>query len=259
MTIKDKILSIFDTYHRKDFLTIDPLCCLCQFRGSKNLEIAALIAATLSYGRVERIIQTLQVIFNKTGPHIFSFTTETSYGQKKKILKGIKHRFNSGKDIALLFESIKNALTDFGSLKSLYKQGLQAHAMRQKYALDFFVNTIILYSQLHDKTDHRYFKYLLPSPVNGSACKRMNMYLRWMIRPNDGIDLGVWKDISPATLIIPLDVHTFKVCTMMKLTKRKSADWKTAEEITEKLKRIDPNDPVKFDFSLCRYGMVGEK
>ena len=99
------------------------------------------------------------------------------------------------------------------------------------------------------------FNYLFPDPEGGSACKRMNMYFRWMIRKNDGIDFGMWKHIPSSILVMPVDVHVARIARMFGLTLRKNPDWKMAEEITKTLKKLDPDDPVKYDFSLCRYGM----
>jgi uncharacterized protein (TIGR02757 family) len=100
------------------------------------------------------------------------------------------------------------------------------------------------------------FEYLLPSPQNGSACKRTVLYLRWMIREEDGIDLGVWKSVRPSCLLVPVDTHVAKIARGHGLTKRNSADWKMAEEITAALREFDPDDPVKYDFALCHAGMV---
>jgi len=99
-------------------------------------------------------------------------------------------------------------------------------------------------------------KQLFPSPENGSACKRMNLFLRWMVRTKD-IDLGVWNKIHPSKLIIPLDTHIARISRCLGLTKRKAPDWKTAKEITESLKKLDPDDPLKYDFALCHQGISG--
>jgi len=97
-------------------------------------------------------------------------------------------------------------------------------------------------------------KFMFPLPQKGSACKRMNLFLRWMVR-NDELDFGLWNEIKPNKLIIPVDTHIAKICKQLKLTKRKNVNWKMAEEITGKLKRFDPVDPVKYDFALCHIGM----
>jgi uncharacterized protein (TIGR02757 family) len=100
-----------------------------------------------------------------------------------------------------------------------------------------------------------YFPFFFPSPAAGSACKRLCMYLRWMVRPADGIDLGLWRGVSPAKLVIPVDAHIRRIGLYLGLTRRKQADWRMAREITDNLKRLDPEDPVKYDFSLCHLGI----
>ena len=100
-----------------------------------------------------------------------------------------------------------------------------------------------------------YFPFLFPSPSSGSACKRLCMYLRWMVRPDDGIDLGLWQSIPPAKLLIPVDAHIQRICRMLGFTSRKQADWKMAMEITAALRGLDPLDPVKYDFSICHIGI----
>jgi len=95
---------------------------------------------------------------------------------------------------------------------------------------------------------------MLPDPAKGSACKRMNLFLRWMIRKDD-LDFGLWNEIPPSKLVIPVDTHVSKICKELKLTRRKNESWIMAEEITEKLKKFDPHDPVKYDFAICHIGM----
>jgi uncharacterized protein (TIGR02757 family) len=100
-----------------------------------------------------------------------------------------------------------------------------------------------------------YFSFLFPSPASGSACKRLCMYLRWMVRPADGIDLGLWQRVSPAQLIIPVDAHIQRICSLLSFTARKQADWKMAREITAALRKLAPEDPVRYDFSICHLGI----
>ena len=100
-----------------------------------------------------------------------------------------------------------------------------------------------------------YFSFLFPSPDSGSACKRLCMYLRWMVRPADGIDLGIWQSIPPAKLVIPVDAHIQRICSLLGFTGRKQADWKMAREITAALRQLDPLDPVRYDFSICHLGI----
>ena len=99
-------------------------------------------------------------------------------------------------------------------------------------------------------------RFFLPSPEDGSTCKRLNLFLRWMVRPDDGVDMGLWHGVSPSQLVIPLDTHVSRISISMGLTGRRTVDWKMAREVTARLRAIEPRDPVKYDFALCRLGML---
>lgn len=247
---------IYNRYHSPAYLEIDPLVCVRRFKDPSQIEIAGLLASSLAYGRVESIIQTVDSILGITGKDIHSFVNNTSFTEKKKHLRYIKHRFNNGLDIALLLEAVKKVLDKYGSLEKLFLNSFNRGNNTIKVAGCNFVSAIKQYGmESNGKKRRSSFEYLLPSPLSGSACKRLNMYFRWMIRREDGIDLGVWSHVSPSILIMPVDVHVTRVARFLKLTSRKSTDWKMAEEITARLRRVDPDDPVKYDFSLCRFGM----
>lgn len=192
-------------------------------------------------------------MFEKLAWKAEEFTLDTSFHSKKNLLSGFKHRFNDHIDFALLFESMKMAINEFGSLENFF---LQSDGNDIKGALESFSSGLKQYGMKIHGSRRKSFEYLLPSPAAGSACKRLNMYLRWMVRNDDSIDLGIWKSVSPSKLIIPVDTHIASIARQLKLTSRNSADWLMAEEITDVLRQIDPADPVRFDFSLCRAGMV---
>jgi uncharacterized protein (TIGR02757 family) len=253
--LQKKIENIYSEYHSPHFLTMDPLLCVRKFSEPAQQEIVGLLAASLAYGRVEQIIKSVELILSEMGDNPDLMVRQTLYSQKKKAFSGFKHRFNVGDDIAVLFESIRCILDTYGSLESLFLQGLEKYGYSQKHAVEYFVKTL-KNATGGGKSRSRSFEFLLPQPESGSACKRLNMYFRWMVRPDDGIDLGVWKRVSPSLLIIPVDTHIMNVAKSFTMTKRNTADWKTAEEITSVLRTIDRDDPVKYDFSLCRYGMI---
>jgi uncharacterized protein (TIGR02757 family) len=189
------------------------------------------------------------------GDDPIKFITGTSYRHKLKSLEKFKHRFNDGQDISALLESIKAVLAEWGSLENCFTDCMSRSNSQLKESLTLF--TGILKDKAPAGVGRRAsFEYLLPSPARGSACKRPVLYLRWMIREDDGIDLGVWNNIAPSCLIMPVDTHVAKIARGYGLTGRKSADWKMAEEITAALRRFDPGDPVRYDFSLCHAGMV---
>jgi len=138
----------------------------------------------------------------------------------------------------------------------MFLRGFEGSDKTVKRALDGFSGEMLDLSQKIYPAQEKSFEFFFPAPCNGSTCKRLNMYLRWMVRRSDGIDLGIWKNVMPAALIMPVDTHVAAVAARLGLTSRKTVDWAMAEEITDALRLLDPDDPVRFDFSLCRAGMV---
>ncbi|MGA2506390.1 MAG: TIGR02757 family protein [Chitinispirillaceae bacterium] len=245
----------YSLYHSPEYLRLDPLICLKGFVSGNDLEIAGIMASVLAYGRAEIIIRNVSEIFKRTGRCIARFSIDTSLDHKYRLFKDFRHRFNDGHDVALLLQSVGILANEYGSLESLFIEGGQGQGAI-KNALVHFTEKIKQQAARLDPARRKGIEYLLPSPRSGSACKRLNMYLRWMVRPADGIDLGVWRNISPSMLVIPVDTHVARIARGIGLTKRATVNWLMAEEITEKLKTCDAADPVRYDFSLCRSGMV---
>jgi uncharacterized protein (TIGR02757 family) len=254
---KKIIEGIFEQYHRPCYLGLDPLEFVHRFVGRRNREIGGLICSVLAYGRVEQIRKSIAAVLNITGLDLNRFCGEVSYPDKKKVFRGFVHRFNDGVDIAVLLECVRRVLSRYGSIEEFFADGIDESDKTIKRALDGFVSRITETACGITVTRRPSFSFFFPSPCNGSACKRLNMYLRWMVRKNDGIDLGIWKSVHAARLVMPVDTHVAGAARRLGLTQRKTADWVMAEEITDALRHIDPNDPVRFDFSLCRAGMVG--
>ncbi len=258
MRLSNILQSIYAQYHTPGYLSSDPLLCVRRYRRPEDLEIAGLIASSLAYGRVEQIIRSVDRVFAACGDDIRAFTLQTDFAGKVAALSGVKHRFNTHRDIALLFEAAARILRRFGTLEACFRPE-RSRRNRGPLARDLLHGFVTrLKESVAEATDAASpgFGYLLPSPLAGSACKRLNMYLRWMIRSDDGIDLGVWKKCDASILVMPVDAHIARVAKQLDLTGRASADWVMAEQITARLKKIEPLDPVKYDFSLCRYGMT---
>ncbi len=251
-----KIIEIFNKYHSSAYLEIDPLVCVRRFIGMEQLEITALVSALLAYGRVDQIIKAVERILSIADQNLLQFTMNSDFDTKMAALKKFKYRFNNGTDIAILLEVLKHVIREFGSIEQFFCHFLNAGNGTMSAAMTGFSDEIIQRGREISSECQKSFAYLFPSPKNGSACKRLNMFFRWVIRDDDGIDLGIWSEVPSCILVIPVDTHVAKVSRSLKLTERKSADWKMAEDITEKLREISIDDPVKFDFSLCRYGMI---
>ena len=185
----------------------------------------------------------------------YNFVLNFNYDKDHVIFHNFKYRYNTGRDLGLLIYSLNRAINEYKCLKNLFLEGYSDDDKNIREALTHFSGSLRAY--LRGKENFKGVYYLLSSPEQGSACKRMNMFLRWMARPAP-VDLGIWSEISTEKLIIPLDTHVAKLSRKLHLTSRASDDWKTAEEITERLKEFDPNDPVKYDFAIFGMGITGD-
>lgn len=244
-------------YHYKAFdktkIEPDPLQFPHLFKDEKDIEVMAFIASVFAYGNVKQIINSLNkfllVSSNKPYHFINNFTIRKYYSQTYFV-----HRFYSTKDVVQLFQLLKIAYNNSGSLKNLFLEGYNVKHENLKNAITNFNHYFLNTAVKEFRTLSRGIIFMFPLPEKGSACKRMNLFLRWMVR-KDELDFGLWSEIPTSQLIIPVDTHIARICKKLKLTKRKNVSWKMAEEITNNLKKIDPVDPVKYDFALCHIGM----
>ncbi len=254
--LRKRILSLYEEYHRPEYLSMDPLAVVRKLSAREDREMGGFIASLLSYGRVETINRNVETLFDLMNRRPAEFIFTTDLGAKRRMLAGFRHRFNDGDDIALLLQTIASLSEKTGgSMEPLLRDALDDAGDEMCGALGRFCDKIRRKAaELSTEVKESFF-FLLPSPALGSACKRLNMFLRWMVRPDDGIDLGLWKSVPTELLIMPVDTHVANISRRAGITSRRSADWRMAEEITAFLRRIDPLDPVKFDFSICRLGM----
>jgi uncharacterized protein (TIGR02757 family) len=243
-------------YHYRAFdkskLEPDPLQFPHLFKNEKDIEIMAFIASIFAYGNVKQIINSLNKFLVIANNQPYRFIQNISINNRQT--DNFVHRFYSAKDILHLFQWLNLAYNEFGSLKKLFLSGYQESDPNIKNAITNYSNYFLQKAQNEFGTLSRGLKFMFPLPEKGSACKRMNLFLRWMVR-KDELDFGLWREIPTSKLIIPVDTHVARICKQLKLTKRKNVSWKMAEEITNNLKKFDPNDPVKYDFAICHIGM----
>ena len=173
-------------------------------------------------------------------------------------LQGFRHRIYVDRDLVLLKLLYRRSVLAHGSLENHFLQHHDESSETLEQGLAGLIQDYREWTNAIDFKPGTFFKHMLNSPVQKSACKRWVMYLKWVVRENDGLDLGLWKSgkIRSDQLVIPMDTHLFKISKRLKLTTRKTANWQTALEVTRSLKKIDANDPARFDFSLCRIGML---
>jgi uncharacterized protein (TIGR02757 family) len=247
---KNSLERIYKKYNKRALVDPDPLIFLYNYNEAQDREIVALISASLAYGRVNQILKSVDIVLRTLGKTPYKYLSSTSENDIKQSLNGFKHRFTNDEEMTGLLIGIKKVIQNHGSLQKLFYKNVKNDHENILKTLSCFVSEIKKAGNLKKNS-------LLSDPEMGSACKRLNLFLRWMIR-SDEVDPGGWSKISPAKLIIPLDTHMYQFAKCYKMTKRKNTDIKTAIEITESFKKISPLDPVKYDFSITRFGIRPE-
>jgi uncharacterized protein (TIGR02757 family) len=258
-SLKKTLDTFYKGYDFKTRIQHDPVKFPHRYSDQEDIELAGFIASCFAYGRVDLFMPVIEKILSSCGRHPAGFLRNFNLRKDKKYLRGISYRFNKEEDILCLLYLLNQILTEWGSLKNLFYASYRPEHDDTGYALAQFTNyfTVIDTSPVYGRNIRpNGLRQFLPSPQSGSTCKRMNLFLRWMVRTGD-IDLGVWKNIPPSKLIIPLDTHIAKIARCLCLTRRKTVDWKSAKEITGSLKKLDPQDPLKYDFALCHLGISG--
>ena len=243
---KAKLEELYSYYNHREFVHPDPLEFLYDYPDPLEREIVGLIASSLAYGRVVQILKSVSHILNKMGGSPRSFLLNSSRDNLFSVFQDFKHRFTTGKEIVSMLLGAKGIIEQYSSLYLCFIEGLDKKHDNIIPALSAFVAQI--QDNAHEKNS------LIPSPDKGSACKRLNLFLRWMVR-KDGIDPGGWRKVPRSKLIIPLDTHMYKICGALDMTCRKQADMIAAIEITKAFRKISPEDPVRYDFALTRLGI----
>jgi uncharacterized protein (TIGR02757 family) len=219
------------------------------------MEITAFLASALAYGRVQQIEKSLKNLLGRMGDRPYEFVRNFDKS-KRRALKDFKHRFTTGDDISDLLILFRVITSRSGSIERYFARGYNSGDKNIIPALTKFCNSLLdTYTARQTRQASSGLKYLLVSPAGGSACKRLNLFLRWMVR-NDDVDAGLWKSIDKAGLIVPVDVHMSRLCKILGLYDRKTTSLSAAAEITESFAEIEPADPVKYDFALSRIGIV---
>ena len=250
-----------DLYRSFDHVTsaTDPVHIVRRFTSPADREIVGFCAAALAFGRVASVLQSIESLLAVMGPHPAAFVRRFDPAQERLRLEPLVHRWISGRDLIALLIVLQRMLIEAGSIEAFFLQGDVATSPHVGPALDSF-STRALATDLRAAYGRRVPRqrgvaYFFPRPSAGSACKRLNLFLRWMVR-RDEIDLGVWSKVSSARLVVPLDTHVIRLGRCLKLTRYTSPGWKMALDITNALRAFDSTDPVRFDFALCHVGMM---
>ncbi len=235
----DTLVATFDI----STIAPDPLQLVLRYDDPLDQETAGLIAAAFAYGRADIIVANIGSVLEKMTPSPYRYLAAFDALEAPRRFAGFAHRFHKTPDLVAFFAGVARAIRKHGSLGALFEKCYDARDADIGPSLARFV------SECGGPS------YLLTSPNDGSACKRMNLYLRWMVRRTPP-DLGLWVFVDPAKLVMPLDTHVHRIATFLGLSDRKSGDWKAARALTDRLARFDDADPVRYDFALCRLGIL---
>lgn len=236
----------------------DPIHIVRRYGAPEDREIVGFCAAGLAFGRVASVLSSIEALLAVLGPRPAAFVRAFDPARHAVRLEPLGHRWIRGRDLAALLLILQRMLRESGSIERFFIQGDDPAAPDIAPALDAF-STRALATDLrpvYGPTPARPgVGYFFPRPSAGSACKRLNLFLRWMVR-KDAIDLGVWTSVAPSRLVVPLDTHVIRLGRCLRLTRYASPGWKMAADITASLRAIDPVDPIRYDFSLCHVGMM---
>lgn len=248
-----------DTRDEAGRVLADPVEFPHRYRDPRDVEVVALLSAALAYGRVDLFKPKIAGILDGLGARPARAMAALTVPQARELLDGFVYRFNVPADLAVLLLGIGRTLQADGSLEGAFVDALERTGSWRQ-AIAGFIGRVRTLAPEKDivralgKT--RGVHHLLPGADSGAA-KRLNLYLRWMVRGPDVVDFGVWKRVRPAQLMIPVDTHIARMGWWLGLTTRRTISWAMVEEITDSLRLLDPADPVKYDFALCHYGMSG--
>jgi len=257
-------------YHRPDLLGTDPLCLVHRYRNPEDQEVVGLLAAAFASGNIKSIIAALERILAVLGPSPATWLRETPPEALRGRFPGFVHRWVQDRDLEILCAHLGGALRRHGSLGALWRAVDDPADPDTREGLARFVEAILAepVAPLEPRTRsversdggthalRSVETILLTNPRNGSACKRMHLFLRWMARPADGIDLGLWTSfLAPSRLLIPVDTHVLKQSRRLRLTTEKQPTAKAALAISSKLRRLHAEDPIRYDFALVRAGI----
>ena len=252
-----------DGFSADDHVAMDPVQFVRRYSDPADREVAGFVAAAFAYGNVRGVRRTVAGILDRMGPTPAGFLATFHPNRHTARFEGLVHRWNSPRDIAVLLWILRRILEDHSSIENLVLEGMGGDDTVIERGLENISNAALNtdYRKFYSRDDlatRRGVRYFFPRPSDGSACKRLNLFIRWMVREDDGVDCGVWQRIRPAQLIVPLDTHIARIGSYIGLTRYSSPGWRMAVDITRSLRELDPSDPLKYEFALCHLGIAGD-
>lgn len=255
-TLKPTLDRLYDSFNMADS-AVDPIQIVRRYGTPADQEIVAFCAAGLAFGRVSSVMHSIERVAQIMGPSPAAFVRQFDPARHGEPLGDFVHRWIRGRDVVALLWVLRQMLDRSGTIEGFFLEG-DPGGEDVREALESFssramaLNLRAAYGRVPDRPGVGYF---FPRPSGGSGCKRLNLFMRWMVR-RDALDLGAWTRVSPSRLIVPLDTHIIRVGRCLKLTRYTSPGWPMALDITRALRVLDAADPVKYDFSVCHLGMM---
>lgn len=256
--MKDALDRLYASFNHPDS-ALDPIQIVRRYPRVDDREVVAFVAAGLAFGRVASVMASIEAVCAVLGPSPAAFIRQFDPDRHSDRLHPLVHRWTKGADFVGLLWVIRQLVERDGSLERSFVAGLDREAPDVEQALEAFsarARAISLRPAYGRQPRRPGAHYFFSRPSTGSACKRLNLFLRWMVR-TDGVDPGGWTSVPARQLVVPLDTHTIRVGKCLRLTRRASPGWKMAAEITAALRQYDPDDPVRYDFALCHLSMMG--
>lgn len=243
-SIREALEALYRACNRRKFVHPDPLEFLYRYDDEKDVEVAGLVAALLAYGNVRQILGSAESVLGVM-PSPAGYVASSTEARMMRDFRGFRHRFTTDSDLVDLLAGAREVMERHGSLGRCFAGGVGKEDETVLPALEAFAAEL---------SRGRGYSSLVSCPRKGSACKRLCLYLRWMVREDD-VDVGIWRDVPPALLLVPLDTHMHRTASALGFTERRQADMRTVLEVTEAFRALEPADPVKYDFALTRLGI----
>ncbi len=253
--LREELERFVSSFDHAGLRSTDPIAFPHRFERKADQEIVAIIAALMAYGRADLIARAMEDLLVRIGPNPSQTLRQDQETDARARFDGFVYRVTRGVDVARLWVGLGDLVKRFGSLGAVFQAFDDDTADDFRPALAKLKASVVAATPTFE--DRRGFHHLLCNPYGGSACKRYNMFLRWMVRGPDPVDFGHWSELGTHRLVMPLDTHVHRIGRYIGLTKRNQADWRTAVDITNALKTLDEQDPLRFDFALAHMGISG--
>lgn len=258
LTLAPALDRLYDTFNHPES-AVDPIQIVRRFFRRDDVEVVGFCAAALAFGRVASVIQSIERLLAIMGPSPSAYVKTFDPARGRAELSAFVHRWVTGDDVTALLWILRRMFEQDGSIEGFFVHGRDGVHPSMTNDLERFSERALAtdITAAYGPTAKRPHgvRYFFPRPSTGSACKRLNLFLRWMVR-RDALDLGVWTRVQPADLIVPLDTHVVRVGRCLGLTRYASPGWAMASDITAALRRLNPVDPVRYDFAICHLGMM---